>query len=196
VAEFTRRALTATFLAGAVFTLASCNNTTGPASGSTTAGSDRAQIDRDVTSALNDLYARSPGSKALADKAKAILVFPNITKAGFVIGGQYGTGAMRQDGATVGYYNIVGGTFGYQIGAQTFSQAYFFNTQEALDTFKKYKGFEAGAGVTAVAADFGANGQVSSATLQKPLVVVTWGQAGLMAGATIDGLKITEYNPS
>jgi len=195
VAEFTRRALAATFLAGAVISLAGCNNTSGPASGSTTAGSDRAQIDRDATAALNDLYAKNPGTKALADKAKAILVFPTITKAGFVIGGQYGTGAMRQGGATVGYYNIVGGTFGYQIGAQTFSQAYFFNTQEALDTFKKAKGFEAGASATAVAADFGANGEVSSATLQKPVVVVTWGQAGLMAGATIDGLKITEYNP-
>ena len=102
---------------------------------------------------------------------------------------------MREGNRTVGYYNFIAGTFGFQIGAQTFSQAYFFNTAEALETFRKTKGFEAGAGVTAVAADFGANGEVTSSTLQKPVVVVTWGQSGLMAGATIEGAKMTETNP-
>ena len=111
------------------------------------------------------------------------------------IGGQYGTGAMREGNRTVGYYNSIGGTFGFQIGAQTFSQVCFFNTAEVLETFGKTKGFEAGAGVTAVAADFGAKGEVTSSKLQKPVVVLTWGQSGLMAGATIEGAKMTETNP-
>ena len=55
-----------------------------------------------------------------------------------------------------------------QIGAQSFSQAYFFNTAEALKTFRETKGFQLGAGATAVAADFGANGRSTSSTLQKP----------------------------
>jgi lipid-binding SYLF domain-containing protein len=50
-------------------------------------------------------------------------------------------------------------------------------------------------GLTAVAADFGAQGEVSTSTLRAPLVVVTWRQSGLMAGATIEGLKITEIEP-
>lgn len=96
------------------------------------------------------------------ENAKAVLLFPSITKAGLGIGGLYGTGAMREGNRTVGYYNLIAGTFGFQIGAQTFSQAYFFNTAEAIETFRTTKGFEASAGLSAVAADFGATGEVSS----------------------------------
>lgn len=191
----TRRVLAGTLFGAFIVTVTGCNNASSPASGSTSAGSDRATIDRDVTAAIADLRAKNPGAGTLFDNAKAVLVFPTITKGGLGIGGQYGTGAMREGDRTVGYYNFISGTFGFQIGAQTFSQAYFFNTAEALETFRKTKGFEAGAGVSAVAADFGATGEVSSSTLQKPVVVVTWGQSGLMAGATIEGAKMTEINP-
>jgi lipid-binding SYLF domain-containing protein len=193
--RLTRRLLTGALLGTITLAVAACNNASDPASSSTSSGSDRATIDRDVTAAIADLRASNPGAKALFDNAKAVLVFPSITKGGLGIGGQYGTGAMREGNRTVGYYNFISGTFGFQIGAQTFSQAYFFNTAEALETFRKTKGFEAGAGVSAVAADFGATGEVSSSTLQKPVVVVTWGQSGLMAGATVEGAKMTEINP-
>jgi lipid-binding SYLF domain-containing protein len=175
--------------------LAGCSNTQGPVSASTTAGNKRATIDSEVQAALADLYRTRPGTRQLGDRAKAILVFPSITQAGLGVGGLYGNGAMVENGRTAGYYNIAGGTFGLQIGGQSFSQAYFFNTAEALETFRKTKGLQLGAGVTAVAADFGANGEISTSTLQKPVVVVTWGQAGLMAGVTVEGAKITEINP-
>lgn len=193
--QVTRRALAAALLSVSAVAFAACSNTTDPASGSTTSGTSRATIDSEVNTALAELYRTNPGAKTLGEKAKAVLVFPTITKAGLGLGGLYGTGAMREGAKTVGYYNVAGATIGLQIGAQQFSQAYFFNTAEALETFKKAKGFEGGVGATAVAADFGANLDVSSSTLQKPLVVVTWGQGGLMAGATIEGAKITETNP-
>ncbi len=175
--------------------LAACSNTEGPVSASTSGGADKANIAAQSEAALADLYRTRPGTKKLDDAAKAVLVFPSITKAGLGIGGLYGNGAMFENGKVVGYYNIAGGTFGLQIGAQSFSQAYFFNSSEALETFRKTKGFQLGAGVTAVAADFGADGSLTTSTLQKPLVVVTWGQSGLMAGIDVTGAKITEINP-
>jgi lipid-binding SYLF domain-containing protein len=175
--------------------LAGCGNTQGPVAASTTAGSKRATIEAEARAALADLYRTRPGARQLGDRARAILVFPTITQAGLGVGGLYGNGVMLEGDRVTGYYNIAGGTFGFQIGGQSFSQAYFFNTAEALETFRKTKGFELGAGVTAVAADFGASGELSTATLQKPLVVVSWGQSGLMAGLTIEGAKITEINP-
>jgi lipid-binding SYLF domain-containing protein len=186
------------FVAGAALGLAACENRTssGPVATSTTAGVKRATLEAEARAALNDLYRQQPGARRLADRARAILVFPSITQAGLGIGGLYGNGVMFRNNQPVGYYNIAGGTFGFQIGGQSFSQAYFFNTQEALDTFERTKGFELGAGATAVAADFGASGEVSTATLQKPLVVATWGQSGLMAAAVIEGAKITQINPS
>src|SRR4051812_22994832 len=82
-------------------------------------------IDAKVDAALNQLLAQSPTAKALAPKAVGILVFPQIVKGGFGIGGQYGEGALRKDGVTAGYYSIAGGSFGFQIGAQAFSEVLF-----------------------------------------------------------------------
>ena len=188
-----RRTLLAAGLVAAGFGLAACESNS--VSTTTSAGSDRAAIDAAVDAALEDLYRQQPNARQVADEAEAVLVFPSITQAGLGVGGLYGNGAMRRGGQTVGYYNIAGGTFGFQIGAQSFSQAYFFNTPEALADFEETKGFELGAGVTAVAADFGAAGEVSTRTLQEPLVVATWGQSGLMAGITVEGAKITQINP-
>ena len=175
--------------------LAGCSNTEGPVAASTSAGTERAALAQSSEAALQALYSTQPGARKLAEDARAVLVFPSITKAGLGIGGLYGNGTMFERGRPVGYYNIAGGTFGLQIGAQSFSQAYFFNTAEALETFRKTKGFQLGANATAVAADFGADGSISTASLQKPLIVATWGQSGLMAGVDVQGAKITELNP-
>jgi lipid-binding SYLF domain-containing protein len=190
-----RRVLTAALLATVALGAAACTGETTRTAGSATEGSDRARIDSNVSAAIDDLYARNPSVAELAHEAEAILVFPNVTTGGFGIGGSYGTGAMRENGVTTAYYNLIAASFGFQAGAQTFSQAYFFNTQEALDTFRETQGFEAGVGATAVAADFGADGSITTSTLQEPVVVVTWGQQGLMAGATVEGVKMTEINP-
>jgi lipid-binding SYLF domain-containing protein len=98
---------------------------------------------------------------------------------------------MFKNGRSDGYYNIAGGSLGLQAGAQTFSQAYFFTTPQALTTFEETKGFEVGAGLDLAVADVGASGAISSATLQKPLIVFVWGQQGLMAGVKVEGQKIT-----
>ncbi len=190
-----RRLLTAALLGTVALGAAACTNESTRTSGSTTQGSDRANIDRDVSAAIADLYAQNPGARELGDNAVAMLVFPSITTAGFGVGGSYGTGALREGGQTTAYYNLIAASFGFQLGAQSYSQVYFFNTADALETFRETQGFEAGVGVTAVAADFGAGGNVTSSTLQEPVVVVTWGQSGLMAGATVEGVKMTEINP-
>src|SRR5689334_22089514 len=104
--------------------LAGCSQHT--VSVSATQGVDRAELDASVDAALSTLYRTQPGARRLGDRAKAVLVFPRIVQAGLGVGGFYGDGAMREGGRTAGYYNIAGGTFGFQVGAQSFAQAYFF----------------------------------------------------------------------
>jgi lipid-binding SYLF domain-containing protein len=70
--------------------------------------------------------------------------------------------------------------------------SYFFTTPEALKTFEDTKGFEVGAGLDFAVADLGASGEISSSSLQKPLVIFVWGQQGLMAGVKVEGQKITQ----
>jgi lipid-binding SYLF domain-containing protein len=179
--------------------LAACGggpgSSTGPVSVSTSQGVDRSALAREAQAALDQFYRQQPGARRLGEQARAILVFPSITQAGLGVGGLYGNGVMLEGGRPVGYYNIAGGTFGLQAGAQTYSQGYFFNSDDALATFRRTYGLELGAGASAVAAEFGASGEISTSTLQKPLVVATWDQSGLMAAAVIEGAKITELAP-
>jgi len=73
-----------------------------------------AEIDRDVTAAIAKMYQTVPNSKQLASKAKGILVFPTIVKAGFLFGAQYGEGGLRRNGRPAGYYTSVAASYGLQ----------------------------------------------------------------------------------
>src|SRR6185295_15858813 len=85
-----------------------------------------AELARDSGAELNKLYARQPSAKVLGQKAKGILVFPAMVKAGFMFGGQIGEGALRKNGKVVAYYNSVAASYGFQAGVQKFGYALFF----------------------------------------------------------------------
>ena len=115
----------------------------------------KAEINRDVTAALNQLYASNPVAKTISEKAVAVLVFPSITKGGFIVGGQYGVGALRKAGKTVGYFNTVAGSWGLQAGIQKYGYALFFMNKNAMITLKNRKGWELGTGPSIVIVDEG-----------------------------------------
>ena len=118
-----------------------------------------AEIDQKVDLALEKLYRDNPAAKTLSEKAKAVLVFPEIVKGGFIVGGQYGEGALRKAGAASGYYSIASASFGLQAGAQSFAEALFFMSDEALSQLTKDKGFELGVDASVTVADTGKGGQ-------------------------------------
>ena len=103
-----------------------------------------ADIDRDVDAALARLYATVPNTRQLANRARGILVFPSIVKAGFLFGAQYGEGALRQRGATAGYYNSIAASYGLQAGIQSFGYALFFMSDSGLRHLEKTGGFGEG----------------------------------------------------
>ena len=111
--------------------------------GCSTTSDSRTDITKSARLALDDLYQKVPAARDLYSHSAGALVFPSITQAGLIVGGQYGQGVLFEGGKSKGYYNITGGSLGLQIGAQSFSQAYFFTTPDALKTFHETKGFEA-----------------------------------------------------
>ncbi|MGZ8157699.1 MAG: lipid-binding SYLF domain-containing protein [Methylobacter sp.] len=173
--------------------LAGCQST----GGSTQADSrtNAAQIDREVSTALSKLYQTTPTARTLAAKAKGILVFPNVVKAGFIGGAEYGKGAMRRNGRTTGYYNIVAGSYGLQAGVQSFGYAMFFMNDAALASLDSSRGFEVGVGPNIVVLDEGMAKNVTSSTLRDDVYAFVFGQRGLMAGIGLKGSKITRVNP-
>lgn len=154
------------------------------------------EIDRDVDVALKQLYQASPAAAKLAQVAKGILVFPRILKAGLVVGGQYGEGALRQHGHTVGYYRTVAASYGLQAGAQSFGYALFFMTDDALDYLKKSKGWEIGVGPSIVVVDKGMAGSLTTTTAKDAVYAFFFNQKGLMAGLGLQGSKISKIEPA
>ncbi len=154
-----------------------------------------AQLDREVNAALNKLYQTTPSARTLAAKAKGILVFPNIIKAGFIGGAEYGKGAMRKNGKTTGYYNIVAGSYGLQAGVQSFGYAMFFMNDGAIASLNTAKGLEVGVGPNIVVLDEGMAKKATTTTLRDDVYAFVFGQQGLMAGLGIQGSKITRINP-
>jgi hypothetical protein len=123
-----------------------------------------------------------PAAKALGKDAVAVLVFPRITRAGFVIGGQYGEGALLKGGKAVGYYSTAGASWGLQAGAQQFGYALFFMNENALNTLTDTNGFEVGVGPTVVVVDEGMARSVTTITANQDVYAFIFGQRGLMAG--------------
>jgi lipid-binding SYLF domain-containing protein len=162
-----------------------------PAAPGTAVAADEAAIDRDVAAALQALYRTAPGAKVLGARAKGILVFPNIVKAGFLVGAQYGDGALLKSGKTAGYYNIAAGSYGLQAGVQSFGYAMFFMTDSALDHLDRTGGFEVGAGPSVVVVDEGMAKALTTTTAREDVYAFIFGQRGLMAGLGLQGSKIT-----
>ena len=151
-----------------------------------------AGIDADVDAALMRLYEEQPMAKMLAEKAVAILVFPNMVKAGFLVGAQYGEGALLKKGRTVGYYNSVAASYGLQAGAQSFGYVLFLMTPSAVHYLNRSGGWEIGTGPSIVVADEGVARTLTSTTLKSDVYAFIFDQKGLMAGIGLQGSKITK----
>jgi lipid-binding SYLF domain-containing protein len=154
-----------------------------------------AELNRDSASALKGLVAANPKADAIAKEARAILVFPRIYKAGFLFGGQFGDGALREGDKVIGYYRSVAASYGLQAGVQAFGYALFFMNDNALAYLKKSEGFELGVGPSIVVLDKGMAGSLSTTTGRSDIYAVFFDQKGLMAGLGIQGTKITRIHP-
>jgi len=150
-----------------------------------------ADLDRDAAQALQTLYKTSPVAADISKHAKAVLVFPNIVKAGLIFGGSYGEGVLMKGSSVIDYYNTVGGSWGLQAGAQSFGYAVFLMTDEAVAYLDKSHGWEIGIGPTVVVVDEGVAKNLSSSTLKDAAYAFIFSQQGLMISLSIEGTKIS-----
>jgi lipid-binding SYLF domain-containing protein len=182
-------------LAAGGFAMAGCT-TTGESSANSTAGNadKRAAINHDVDATLSRLYSTVNGSRELVGKARGVLVFPSVVQAGFFVGGQYGTGALRIGGQTTGYYSTAAGSFGLQAGAQSKAIIFCFMTENALADFRSRDGWAVGGDATVAVVKVGANGNIDSSTATAPVQAFVLTNAGLMAGVSLEGTKVSKLD--
>ncbi|WP_053572199.1 BPSL1445 family SYLF domain-containing lipoprotein [Caballeronia cordobensis] len=151
-------------------------------------------IDADVDGTLQRLYVTVSGSRELVAKASGVLVFPNVIQAGFVVGAQYGKGALRVGGQTVGYYSTTSGSFGLTAGAQSKALIFLFMNQDSLAKFRSSSGWSAGADASVALVRMGANGKIDTTTASKPVQAFVLTNAGLMADASLEGTKVSRLD--
>jgi lipid-binding SYLF domain-containing protein len=150
-----------------------------------------ADVDRNVSAALRNLYSQNEAAQALGARAKAILVFPDIKKGAFLIGAQYGYGALRQRARTVGYYRTAAASYGFQAGVKKFGYALFFMTNSALAYLDKSGGWAIGTGPSVVVVDQGVARSLTTTSMRSDVYAFVFDQTGLMGGIGIEGSKIT-----
>ena len=153
---------------------------------------DRMALERDARAVYQRLLATVPAAKSLSQGAVAVLVFPKITKAGLVIGGQYGDGVLLKGGAAVGFYNTTGASYGLQAGAQQFGYEMFMMNESALMALNANDGFEVGVGPSIVVVAQGMGKSLTTTTAKDDVYAFIFSQKGLMAGLGLQGNKITQ----
>jgi lipid-binding SYLF domain-containing protein len=147
-------------------------------------------LNKEATLALQTLSKNNPLAEIISKKAKAVLVFPNIVKAGLIFGGAYGEGVLKE-GSKVDYYNSVTASWGWQAGAQSYGYVVFLMTNKAVKYIHESHGWEIGVGPTVVAVNEGVAKNLSTSTLKDDAYAFIFDQKGLMASLSIEGTKIS-----
>jgi lipid-binding SYLF domain-containing protein len=186
---FRKRERVLTLLAGVVLVLFLFSTT------ASHAGSAR-EIDTSVNVALERFYKQVKGAEVFAKSAKGMLILPGVVKAGLGVAGEYGEGALRVGGKTVGYYNIVGGSYGLTIGAEKKDIIIAFMTDEVLKNFRGSAGWEAGVDGNVALYDIGAGARLDTTTMKDAIVGFVFGAKGFIADASLKGSKFTKLDKS
>ena len=152
------------------------------------------EIDADVYKTLQSFERQVGGARDLASKAAGILVFPSVVKAGIGLGGEYGEGLLIIRGRPGGYYNIVSGSFGFQLGVQVRSVIIMFMTEAALASFSSTYGWKAGVDGSIAIVTLGAGGSIDTESLTSPVLGFILDPAGLMYNLTLEGSKISRIS--
>jgi lipid-binding SYLF domain-containing protein len=153
------------------------------------------EINASVNASLDRFYKQVKGGKEMAAKAKGVLVMPNVVKAGLIVGGEYGEGALRVGGKSVSYFNLASGSVGFQIGGEAKDFVILFMTDAALKQFQASKGWEVGLDGNVALVNIGGGERVDFTKMKDPIIAFVFDVKGLMADISLKGAKFTKINP-
>lgn len=157
-------------------------------------GLGESSLSAEARAALTQLTGDHPAAASLAKDAKGVLVFPRVTKGGFIVGAFGGQGVMFKQGKIAGYYDTGGASYGLQAGLQQYGYALFFMTDSALTYVDNTQGWEIGVGPSVVIVDAGMAKSMTTTTARSDVYGFIFDQKGLMAGLGLQGSKIVRIH--
>jgi lipid-binding SYLF domain-containing protein len=131
-------------------------------------------------------------AKELLHRARAVMIVPNLVKAGFFFGGEGGNGVMlaRSAGGTwagPAFYTLASASFGLQFGVQAAEVVMIIETDRALTALERDE-FKFGAQAGIAVVTLGSNAQAASSTALEQADIIVWSSAsGIYAGLTLEG---------
>ncbi|MDO4591433.1 MAG: YSC84-related protein [Comamonadaceae bacterium] len=167
-------------------------SSTGTTQGKASAPSTRAELESQATATLNRLYSAMPGTREQIARAKGVLICPAVIGGSFVVGAEHGKCVLRSNGTSRGYYSTTAASIGWQAGGQSKAVIYVFSTNDAYNKFVNSDGWSVGADATVAVGKAGANGSVDTDTINAPISSYVLTNAGLEAGVSVQGSKITK----
>jgi len=154
----------------------------------------REDIDARAREAMQELYSTSATAKDLGSRARGILIFPRVFKAGYGIGGEYGEGVLVSQGRTIDYFNIASASVGLQLGVQRKSVVVMFMTDEALQGFRDSEGWKVGVDGSIAIVTLGVGGEIDTENMRTPIIGFLFSNRGLMYNLTLEGSKISKIH--
>jgi lipid-binding SYLF domain-containing protein len=160
----------------------------------TSEAASAAEIDDGVRKTIASFERQVPGARELGQKAAGVLVFPSVVKAGIGFGGEYGEGLLIIHGRPGGYYNLISGSFGFQLGVQVRSVIIMFMTERAIASFQNTYGWKVGVDGSVAIVMLGAGGSIDTERLTSPVIGFILDPTGLMYNLTLEGSKISRIS--
>jgi lipid-binding SYLF domain-containing protein len=150
------------------------------------------EIDASVSAALDRLTQQVTGSGEFIQGAKGVLVFAGVYQGGMGMGGQYGEGALRVRGQSVGYYRITSTSIGFQLGPQEKDIILVFLQDKALVDFRAKDSWRAGVDGSVVLVDQGTAASVNTTKFHQPIVGFVVGRKGFVHDLTLHATEISK----
>jgi lipid-binding SYLF domain-containing protein len=150
-----------------------------------------AQLEENADRVLTQFKENIEGGEDFLSKVKGYLVFPLVKKAGVFIGGEYGKGVLRVNGATQMYYSLTSASFGLQFGFQEHSVVIAFLTEDSLQNFMRSNGWEGGIDGTIAIPDWGIAKDINSISYENPIIGFIFNTRGFMGGLSLEGTKFS-----
>ena len=142
---------------------------------------------KEILQTLQTFYTKFKGGEELIKKADGYLVFPQIYKAGFLVGGEYGEGALVQQGSIKSYYRVYSTSIGLQAGAQKRSLLVLFFTQDALNKFINREEWKVGIDGGLSVMNWSSGTDLSTVDIKKDTIAIPFSNVGVMANISLEG---------
>lgn len=145
----------------------------------------KAELVKDAKEAKDVFMANSSNLKELLSSAAGYVIFPNVGKGAYILGGAAGNGVLFENGHVQGFAEMRQIDVGLQIGGQAYRQMIIFQTQSELDQFKQGN-YSLSGNASAVILE---KGKAKNVEFNNGRAIITMPKAGAMVEVSVGGQK-------